>query len=268
MFGRVQALNGFAVEHIIDGEYRQAVEALDCTMLELSTPIGRATSITPTTSSPQCSKSVTLTTGVSAELGYEYRNICTRNDNQRTMEDNNDFFFLPGGLEFEPELLCTDDEHMSEQQYCFCTITCLYNMGLCYHLEWSKTFSTNNQVNQSLLLKRALTCYERAFSLSYECHIPPQDTVLQILMAVCNNAVHCSKELLANLQMAKFWNDRLFQVLKYVRHARLHNLTGDDNDNEVYEDNSTHEDCDYHVFIIKSYFVRQELIRPTGAAAA
>jgi hypothetical protein len=232
MFAQLQALNSFAVEHIVDGEYKEAAEALDCLRLELSkcsilpTPIGA-------TGLPSSE------TEVLTELCYDYRN---RFKNQ----PDDDFFVLPASLEFPSDLLESEELHMTSQMYCLCTITSLYNIGLCYHLEWSKTKS------RSLLLRRALTCYERASSLSSGCPISSENTILQIIMAVCHNAVHCSRELLADLEMAKLWNDRLFQVLKYARQAKQIDCI----------------ECDYDEFIVYAYFARQELSRPTGAAAA
>ena len=124
-----------------------------------------------------------------------------------------DFFFHPKMFEFNkpPE---QDETCLTNEQYCFSVITCLYNLALCYHLEWSKTKSNSH------LLCKAKHFYEEAFSMTSNCQICPTDDILDVILAICHNASHCYTEL-ADLLQVDLWNRRLCQTLEFSKKTTL-----------------------------------------------
>lgn len=97
---------------------------------------------------------------------------------------------------------------LSPKEYASAAMSCLFNMGLVHHLQWDKC------KDSAYLLQRALSFYEQAFSLTATIKVSAVDgSVLKVLMAVCNNASHCQREM-SNLHSTKLWNDRCRRCLQ------------------------------------------------------
>eukprot|EP00527_Entomoneis_sp_CCMP2396_P000924 CAMPEP_0198142630 /NCGR_PEP_ID=MMETSP1443-20131203/5377_1 /TAXON_ID=186043 /ORGANISM="Entomoneis sp., Strain CCMP2396" /LENGTH=274 /DNA_ID=CAMNT_0043805687 /DNA_START=26 /DNA_END=850 /DNA_ORIENTATION=- len=130
-----------------------------------------------------------------------------------------------------------DEKQLTNQEYNAFAITALFNLGLCYHLQWF-----TEAPNQSILLVKALWYYRQAFYLvTPERFISSrQDPVLKVLcMAVCGNATHVSLEL-GQLDQVKMWNQRLSNIVArrttimyqeddedarfFLRHATIHSF--------------------------------------------
>lgn len=122
-----------------------------------------------------------------------------------------EFFSDPFLLESEEAFNC-EDRPWFTTQHAFCTICCLFNLGLCFHLEWQRNRS------KSLLLSKALQSYEIALSLTNTpgVTIRPNDPILKVLMSLCTNAMHCHDEL-GNPDQVWLLGRRLQDILDFSR---------------------------------------------------
>mmetsp|Transcript_6162 Transcript_6162/g.7986 ORF Transcript_6162/g.7986 Transcript_6162/m.7986 type:complete len:242 (-) Transcript_6162:40-765(-) len=104
------------------------------------------------------------------------------------------------------------EQPFTPEKHTACSVCCLFNLGLCFHLEWMK----HNKTKACLLVKAA-RFYEQALSLvsgSYVASLQPTDAFLKVLMPICANATHCHIQL-GNRSQATYFNQRLVQILEF-----------------------------------------------------
>ena len=198
MLGEIQALNALAAEHIGEGDHRHAVEILNLALLKLS-------------SSLLAPRPIDSTNGHQAKLVDDVNVYVYFWESVEKLTS-----FLHQPCMFECKLSFEqDDDFLTNEQFCSCAIASLFNLGLCYHLEWKK----RKLLHHINLLSKALHYYEQAFSMTRYCQFHASDSVLQVVMAVCTNASHCNSEL-ANFEQVKLWNERLSQALRFSRQGQ------------------------------------------------
>eukprot|EP00522_Entomoneis_paludosa_P003954 CAMPEP_0172470502 /NCGR_PEP_ID=MMETSP1065-20121228/66495_1 /TAXON_ID=265537 /ORGANISM="Amphiprora paludosa, Strain CCMP125" /LENGTH=216 /DNA_ID=CAMNT_0013228449 /DNA_START=91 /DNA_END=741 /DNA_ORIENTATION=+ len=133
--------------------------------------------------------------------------------------ENGDFFFHPFGFECVVATSDQEDDSLTNKDFSSCAITCLYNLGLCYHMEWFKYQKTSTDK----LLCKALYFYRQAFSFTSDYTMRPQDPILQVLMAISTNAAHCSVKL-ADLDQFRYWNKYLGKILNFCQDRRKNHV--------------------------------------------
>ena len=207
MLGEIQAMNALAADMISNGDHQNAFELLSQTVVKLSwcllapNPIpdrrpGEQKPSVPRPHSPPIHGMSVYVEDAGAR--------------KEPSAHDGDFYFHPFIL--ESGLFAEDDEasfSITEEQHCIAVITCLFNLGLCCHIKWSR------QKNCSCLLSKALYYYDEAYSMTKNLWLCPTDPIMQAIMAVCNNATHCLSEL-SDLQQLKLWNDRLCHALCFI----------------------------------------------------
>jgi len=195
----IQALNTLGVELISEGDYDDALNvfshAIHLLSEALDAPFQKA--LPPTT-----------TTTASLHSG-----VCVRDVNLFGREPSiikGDFFFNP--FLFECPNVAASGSNTLHKQLSFAAITCLFNLGLCFQLEYVQRCPERDQ-----LLTSSLHFYQEAFSLVLQDDSNATDysEVIKTLMAVCTNASFCQAEL-GHIDQIQRWNGRLATILRFV----------------------------------------------------
>ena len=196
MLGEIQALNHLGVYLIDGGDYEEAAEVFCHAITLLS----------------GCSLQPTPIDGCNRDAGVLDRFVTVyalEEDDTCTDVAKSDFYSCPFHFEFS-EQAHPDEVGLTSEQYNSSAITCLFNLGLCFHLQWEESKT------HTFLVQKALSFYEQAISLTSKSAPAPCDPVLKVLMAVCTNATHCNNEL-ANLEHAGQWNRTLKTIINFAK---------------------------------------------------
>ena len=108
-----------------------------------------------------------------------------------------------------------EEEPLSIQEHGFCAATSLYNLALCFHLEWTQ------QPQKHSLLQAALKYYQEAYNMVLECQLHRNSALLHLTMAICTNAAHCCYHS-GQVQLVSFWNQQLCRVLGFAHPDLCH----------------------------------------------
>ncbi|KAL7578073.1 hypothetical protein ACA910_015007 [Epithemia clementina (nom. ined.)] len=202
MLGEIQALNHLGIDLIDGGDYEQAAEVFAHAISLLS---GCSLQPTPLVGCPGSSNR-----GCEPSTPPEHRFIAVYayEDEESASPTRSDFYCFPFHFECVEDAGQEDEPDLTSEQYNSCAITCLFNLGICSHLEWEE------RKNHSHLLQKALSYYEQAISLTSRNAPSPADPVLKVLMAVCANATHCNNELV-DLEQVHRWNETLKQIIRF-----------------------------------------------------
>ncbi|KAL7576988.1 hypothetical protein ACA910_006741 [Epithemia clementina (nom. ined.)] len=199
MLGEIQALNAIAADLIGEGDHNEAVEILNLAITKISgsmlAPTHDALGCTPRRQHP---KDMDDAHGVHV---YFWEMV----DPWAT--------FLHQPCMFECNLASQlEDSFLTNEQFCFCAIANLFNMGLCYHKEWKRQTGTERGTH---LLSISLYYYEQAYSMTGHCQLHASDSILQVIMAVCANAFHCNSEL-PNIDFGGINHHRMLLVSPFM----------------------------------------------------
>ena len=116
----------------------------------------------------------------------------------------------------------SNSPHVSSSDHKRCSVCCLFNAGLLFHLEWMNLQKTPydssprplHMGDGDKLLIQACHCYEKAFRLIQREPVARSEAILHVLMAICTNATECHLQL-GNLDHAMVWNRQLCQLLAF-----------------------------------------------------
>lgn len=200
--GEIHALNHFGIDMLDSGDYKQAAEVFAHSISLLSS----------------CSLQPTPLVGSGSVWNNQeqqrFVSVYSFEEEAESSSASSDFYCYPFHFEFLQDAGQEDEPDLTSEQYNSCTITSLFNLGICFHLQWEE------QKCQLCLLQKALLCYEQAISLTYRTPPSPSDPVLKVLMAVCANATHCNSELV-NFDQMQRWNQTLKQIIKFSNDRHL-----------------------------------------------
>eukprot|EP00522_Entomoneis_paludosa_P005892 CAMPEP_0172457062 /NCGR_PEP_ID=MMETSP1065-20121228/19760_1 /TAXON_ID=265537 /ORGANISM="Amphiprora paludosa, Strain CCMP125" /LENGTH=267 /DNA_ID=CAMNT_0013210543 /DNA_START=86 /DNA_END=889 /DNA_ORIENTATION=+ len=224
----LQAMNTLAIsEHVEYGEYQDAAVIFSTMVSQLST----------------CRLAPTPLGHLEADVRLNRLHVYCDPDDDDSMEDSgvnvsldpkvNDLFARPFAFEYKSTSVSTktpeeEEPLITSEEYNLLAVTALFNLGLCFSLEWKRVMMNHKKTEEEegaprrstgcsdALLQHALYYYEQAFSLSSVSHqLTPDDPLLPLLMAVCVNATHCQVELAMCTGATNVWNDRLRMLLQF-----------------------------------------------------
>ena len=208
MLGELQSLNASAVHAINKEEYQDAVDVLRVMLSRLSGCV-----LDPTPFPTREGSSFSTSTGAIAHQGS-----CSLVIQEfQTIKDfpsaiNGDFSFYPFVVE-SPKAGDDNDASLSELEHAIFTVSALFNLGLCFHLEWIKCDKLH-----AYLLHGALHYYEEAYGIARD-HLQllkSDDQILRVLLALCTNAAHCHSEL-AHTPLVLFWCTQIQRILSFAK---------------------------------------------------
>ena len=109
--------------------------------------------------------------------------------------------FYSGSFLFTRGVATDAPESLTKREVDFCSSACLYNMALACHLEYEVTQEVQRR---SSLLAQARTLYLTSYELLQKYPIPPSDSVVLLLMALCTNLMDIEMEF-GSLDEVRFW---------------------------------------------------------------
>ena len=220
----IQALNHLGIDHIDGGDYEEAVEVFSHAITLLSgctlepTPIGGMTTNSKHKNHSKDVAPVVVVVADNAVVTVVHSlEDEVRNNNADSTTTTSEFYTHPFHLECvtTASTMCTGPDLTSEQ-YNICAIACLFNLALCFHLEWEE-----QKTCHTYLLQKALSLYEQAISLTRRTTpLSSSDSILMVLMAICSNATHCNSELV-NLDQVQRWNGILRKIIKFTNDKEI-----------------------------------------------
>ena len=213
MLEEIQALNTQATTLMEEGDHVGALERLSYITSKLFTCV-----LLP--QSPLCGSSLVTIVNHS----YRAESILARaaHTRSRPAVGQGDYWFVPFALEYADSVIARhrilDDPFMGKDEYTACSVTTLFNLGLCYHQIWN----TNKRASSRYLLQ-ALVHYRQAFAFlpdllqsrrsPYEFNVYFPKSLLPVFMAICANASHCCQEL-GDIQQLQWWSQWLNSLVK------------------------------------------------------
>ena len=216
----IQALNMVGIDLMEQYDFKEAASAFSYCLSQLSwcilspSPLPSSNAFDATTD-----RSCTTDDQMNGQTSFSF--YATDDDsNDESIDPRREFYvqaFLfecNNGAQPKPcPSFATSTQHISMN------ICILFNLGLCYHLEWERRRTEN-----TALLASALDCYEQAYLLAKSNNgngptcFKPTDSTLKILMAVCTNATHCHCEM-GNVDNVNVWNQALCRILVFCRES-------------------------------------------------